>query len=129
MIASWHKRFDEDGPDALVQLREPVNRLPDFVHYLVRRLKLLYPVLGKGKITQIFVWAGLHSAPATVGRILNQPSTPKPAPQKQNTILVVRAKYPNHVWYVELMTIPTSRAFGPRGCRSPFRSPDPSPGG
>ena len=30
-IASWVKRVDEQGPSALVQLREPVNKFPDFV--------------------------------------------------------------------------------------------------
>ena len=29
-IASWMKRVDEEGPDALVQLREPVNKFPEF---------------------------------------------------------------------------------------------------
>jgi predicted RNA polymerase sigma factor len=33
-IRSWLKRVDEQGPDALVQLREPVNKFPDFVRYL-----------------------------------------------------------------------------------------------
>jgi DNA-directed RNA polymerase specialized sigma24 family protein len=32
-ICSWMKRVDEQGPDALVQLREPVNKFPDFVRY------------------------------------------------------------------------------------------------
>src|SRR5437867_7103795 len=36
-VASWMRRLDEEGPDALVQIREPVNRYPDFVGYLVRR--------------------------------------------------------------------------------------------
>ena len=30
-IASWMKRVDEKGPDALVQRREPVNKFPEFV--------------------------------------------------------------------------------------------------
>ena len=34
-IASWMKRVDEQGPDALVQLREPVNKFPDFVRFAV----------------------------------------------------------------------------------------------
>ena len=38
-IASWMKRIDEQGPDALLQLREPVNKFPDFVRYIVQRLK------------------------------------------------------------------------------------------
>ncbi len=29
-IASWMKRLDEQGADALVQIREPVNKFPDF---------------------------------------------------------------------------------------------------
>ena len=42
-IASWLKRIDEDGPDALLQLHEPVNRFPEFVRYAVQRLKTLCP--------------------------------------------------------------------------------------
>jgi hypothetical protein len=110
-IASWHKRLDEHGPDALVQLREPVNRFPDFVRYLVQRLKLLCPSLGKVKIAQVLARTGLHLAPSTVGRILNQPSTPKPAAPKQNASRVPTAKHPNHVWHVDLTTVPTSQGF------------------
>ena len=40
-IASWTQRLDDEGPDALVQVREPVNRLPALISYLVRRLKVL----------------------------------------------------------------------------------------
>jgi len=46
-IASWVKRIDEKGPDALLQLREPVNKFPDFVRYIVQRLKTLSPSMGK----------------------------------------------------------------------------------
>jgi len=35
-IISWLMRVDEKGVRALVQLREPVNRFPDFVGHLVR---------------------------------------------------------------------------------------------
>jgi len=46
-IASWMKRIDQEGPDALLQLREPVNKFPDFVRYIVQRLKTLSPSMGK----------------------------------------------------------------------------------
>ena len=49
-VASWMKRVDEGGPSALVQTSEPVNRFPGFVRYLVRRLKVLCPTLGKKRI-------------------------------------------------------------------------------
>ena len=32
-VASWSKRVSEQGPKALLPLREPVNRFPDFVRY------------------------------------------------------------------------------------------------
>ena len=35
-VASWMGRLDEDGPKALVQIREPVNKFPEFVGYMVR---------------------------------------------------------------------------------------------
>jgi len=110
-VASWHKRLDEVGPDALVQFREPVNRFPDFVRYLVQRLKLFCPSFGKVKIAQLLARAGLHLAPSTVGRILNQPSKPKPATQKQASDRVTSAKYSNHVWHIDLTTVPTCQGF------------------
>ena len=37
-IASWKKRIDEEGCNALLQLKHPVNKFPDFVRYIVKRL-------------------------------------------------------------------------------------------
>lgn len=34
-IHNWMQRLDDDGPDALVQVPEPVNRFPELVAYLV----------------------------------------------------------------------------------------------
>jgi len=62
-IASWLKRVDEQGPDALLQIREPVNKFPDFVRYAVQRLKALCPTMGKVKITQTLCGAGCTSDP------------------------------------------------------------------
>ena len=44
-ISSWMRRLDEEGTNALIQIREPVNRFPDFVRYAVQRLKALCPSL------------------------------------------------------------------------------------
>jgi hypothetical protein len=52
-VASWSKRLDESGPSALVQTPEPVNKFPDFVRYIVQRLKTLCPALGKVKLAQL----------------------------------------------------------------------------
>ena len=62
-VTSWAQRVDEQGPRALLQLRQPVNRFPDFVRYAVQRLKTLCPTMGKVKIVPR---AGLHLSPTTV---------------------------------------------------------------
>ena len=69
-VAFWMKCLDGYGPGALVQVREPINKFPDFVRYAVQRLKALCPGLGKVKIAQILCRAGLHLGATTVGRIL-----------------------------------------------------------
>ena len=40
-ISSWMHRLEESGAEALVQLREPVNRFPDFVRFAVQRSPFL----------------------------------------------------------------------------------------
>ncbi len=67
-IASWTARLDEEGPEVVVRLPEPVNRGPDFVAYLVNRLRGLCPGIGKVKLAQVLARAGLHLAPTTVRR-------------------------------------------------------------
>ena len=65
-VASWLKRIDEDEPNALVQLRQPVNRFPDFIRYIVQRLRTLCPSLGKRKIAQMLA----RREEDVVGRLL-----------------------------------------------------------
>ena len=69
-LGSWKARIDERGPNALLRISVPVNKFPDLVRYIVRRLKLLCPRLGKVKIADMLCRAGLHLAPTTVGRFL-----------------------------------------------------------
>jgi transposase InsO family protein len=109
-IASWMKRIDEQGPDALLQLHEPVNKFPDFVRYIVQRLKTLNPSMGKVKIAETLCRAGLHLGVTTVGRILKEDPQPGPEDAALST-RVVTAKQPNHVWHVDLTAVPTSMGF------------------
>lgn len=64
-IAGWNRRVEEEGPKALLRLREPVNKFPDFVVLMVQRLKLLCPLTGKVRIAQVLARAGLRLAPRT----------------------------------------------------------------
>jgi len=119
-IAAWLKRIDEDGSSALVQLSEPVNKFPDFVRYIVQRLKTLCPALGKVKIAQILARAGLHLGATTVGRMLKAtPSKPEPADAHAEQAMgdetphVVTAKRPSHVWHVDLTAVPLGGFWAP----------------
>jgi len=77
-MASWLKRIDEGGDAALVRLREPVNKFPDFVRYIVQRLKTLCPSLGKRRIARILARAGLHLGSTTVQRMVTDTKTGPP---------------------------------------------------
>jgi len=104
-------RLDEEGPVALVRLPEPVNRFPDFVAYLVKRLRVLCPTLGKVKIAQVLARAGLHLGPTTVRRMLLDTRWPEPRKTPQAVTRVVTARHPNHLWHVDLTTVPTALGF------------------
>jgi hypothetical protein len=115
-IAAWMKRIDEDGTAALVQLPVPVNRFPDFVRYAVQRVQTLCPTLGKKKLSEVLARAGLHLGTSTIGRIRKEkpiqppfpPATTNAEPAEDRT---VTAKRPNHVWHVDLTTVPTQLGF------------------
>jgi len=71
-VASWMIRLDEDGPSALVQAPEPVNRFPDFVAPIVRRLRVLCPAMGTARIAAVLSRAGLHLGQAPRHRITDR---------------------------------------------------------
>lgn len=90
-------------------LPAPVNRFPDFVRYTVQRLKILCPAMGRVKMAQTLARAGLHLGSTTVRGMLQE--KPCPEPTRQDTEMhgsgrVVTAKRPNHVWHVDLTTVP-----------------------
>jgi putative transposase len=110
-VAAWTSRLDEEGPDALVQIREPVNRFPDFVGYLVRRLKALCPTMGTRRIASVLARADLHLGATTVRRMLAP--TPTAIARNVPSVMkrVVTAKRPNHVWHLDLSTVPIGFGF------------------
>src|SRR5437867_3962312 len=110
-IASWMGRLDEEGSDALVRLPAPVNKFPEFVRYVVRRLKILCPTLGKVKTAQILARAGLHLGPTTIRRMQRDTRWPEPRKVSSTSPRIVTARKPNHLWHVDLTTVPTALGF------------------
>ncbi len=108
IVIHWNRRLDDEEPDALVQIREPVNRFPEFVGYLVRRLKALCPSVGTRPVARVLARAGLHLSATTVRRMLHPAPKPTPKALDQSGLRVVTAKRPNHVWHLDLTTVATS---------------------
>ena len=107
-VASWTTRLEDDGPAAIVRMREPVNKFPELVAYIVRRLKVLCPSMGKVKIAQVLCRVGLHISPSTVGRHLRDPLPPPPVQAPAVAQRRIKAKRPDHIWLCDLTTVPTS---------------------
>ena len=120
-IAYWMKRVGEDGESGLLKTQEPVNRFPDFVRYIVRRLKTLWHFMGKKTIAQTLARAGLHLGVTTVKRMLKEKDR-KPPESSEKAIekekgkeekkrKPVVSKYPNHVWHVDLTVVSTCAGY------------------
>ena len=107
-IASWMGRLDEKGPGALVQTPEPVNKFPAFVDYVVQRLKVLCPSMGKSRIANVLCRAGLHLSATTVGRMLKQQPLWEAVSKPAHSGRSIRAREPDHIWNVDLTTVPTT---------------------
>jgi transcriptional regulator with XRE-family HTH domain len=110
-VATWTQRLDDEGPDALVQVGEPVNRFPDLVGYLVSRLKVLCPKMGTRRIAGVLARAGLHLGATTVRRMLKPAPRPVPKSSRPSKPRTVVAKRPNHVWHLDLTVVPTIGGF------------------
>jgi len=110
-VASWIQRLADEGPDALIQVREPVNRFPNLVGYLVSRLKVLCPRMGTRRIAGVLARAGLHLGATTVRRMLKPAPKPVPKSIRPSKPRTVVAKRPNRVWHLDLSTVPTIGGF------------------
>ena len=112
-ITYWMKMLDEKEPKSLLRTVQPVNKLPDFVRYVVARLKVLCLSMGKVRIAQALTKAGLLLSESTVGRFLKKDIPPKEPDGlvAQVSKVTIRAGYPNHVWNIDLTIMLTTGGF------------------
>ncbi|MCH8840116.1 MAG: helix-turn-helix domain-containing protein, partial [Planctomycetes bacterium] len=104
-IASWMKRVDEEGPDALVQLHEPINRYPQL--RAIRSLTAQNSLCEHGRSQNRPDALPGRTSSWSDGRTVFKES-PQPKSQKKavSTGCVVTAKEPNHVWHIDLTAVP-----------------------
>jgi len=120
-VRNWLRRLDEQGEDALLQTRDPVNAFDDAVSELVHALHRAAPGKGRRMKADLLLRTGLQLADSTVKRMLERPTKSKPEPPSPapdsskvgsttSTLggrkHVVTADRPHHVWHVDITTIP-----------------------
>lgn len=129
-ISRWLAEAEGDSP--LLEIAEPINKYPDMVTRVVHDLKVRFPHFGKQRIAEMLARLGLQLAVSTVGRKLKQApppapdeASPKTAPARggegpedgadagapaeaKNTL---EAKYPGHIWSVDISVVPTFLGF------------------
>ena len=66
---------------------------------------------GKVKIAQILARAGLHLGPTTVRRLMVDLRPPEAREVCQAAPRVMTVRKPNHLWHVDLTTVPTALGF------------------
>ncbi|MCK5844551.1 MAG: hypothetical protein KAG97_07580, partial [Victivallales bacterium] len=107
---TWMKRIDDDS---LVNMPVPWNKYPSYLRHVTKQLKHLVPRIGKKKIAEYFVRSGLYLSATSVGRYLKSDSSKPPEEPDSDFAenekeLVIKSKHPNHIWTVDLTTVPTS---------------------
>ena len=109
-IAEWIKRIEDNS---LIRIPVPVNKFPEFVRYVVRRLKTLCPLMGKKQVAEFLTRAGLYLSASTVGRFTKTSAKPDPDNLRTEpyTKRVITARHPNHVWHADLTVVPTGKGF------------------
>jgi putative transposase len=110
-IGSWLLRMDEQSDRPLVGNSTPVHKFPQHVRYLVQRLKVLCPTLGKAKIAQVLARAGLHLGATTIGRVMHEAPIFPNVNEAHRPEVHITANRPNQVWHVDLTTVPTNKGF------------------
>jgi len=119
-VAGWTSKVAEEGKDALLRVEPPVNKFPDLVDRIITRACGALPLPTKRKIATFLARVGLHVSPTTIWRRLKRPEATGPAPataaeSPSDTSGVpprtVTAKYPGHVWSIDLTVVPTGGGF------------------
>ena len=113
-VSTWTQRLDEDGPGALLKTRQPVNKLPHFVHALVRQLRATFARWAKYGLHRCWHAPDSSFLPRRSSacwrprrRRPQVPPVSKSAiSEAPRTHRGIRAAYPHHVWHVDLTLVP-----------------------
>ena len=83
-LATWMRRVDEQGPEALVR-RPPANKYPELVTQMVSTLGYVAPMLGTKRVAQWLAGLGLVLSASTVRRRKQQKPAAPPTEMPSET--------------------------------------------
>ena len=104
-ILNWRQELGVDNP-RLVQAAPAMNRLPDLVADIARRLKRDWPAWGTRRIASILGRLGVKASRSTVQRILRRPGKPRPVRSAYAVRGPLVAKGPGHVALLDFTRVP-----------------------
>ncbi|MHC5059044.1 MAG: transposase [Planctomycetota bacterium] len=119
-VCRWMRELAEVGEERLLAIQPPVNKFPDFVDRIVARMVVALPQPTKRNIATRLARAGLHiSASAVYDRMKTPPGPDFDAAAAEDALVseepesprTVAAHYPDHVWNVDLTTVPIRGGF------------------
>jgi len=120
-IRNWMRALGDDDP-LVGDYEEPKpTRYPDYIRMIIQKIKAFFPTIGRDKIADMLGRASLHISSSTVGRIIKEspidPASVEPTNNDPDADLRPRgdnhdeppreviAKYPNHVFSVDLTQV------------------------
>jgi transposase InsO family protein len=104
-IVNWHRDVRQ-GITRLVQARSPLNRLPDLVEEITRRLKREWPRLGTRRIAGLLGRLGVAGSRSSVQRMLRgRRPWKKPTASAFMGAGTLVAKHPLHMVFIDFTRV------------------------
>jgi putative transposase len=92
----------------LLQITPPIRRIADDIRYVVQLMRRS-GIRGSGMVARMLVREGFRISPTSVRRICKETRIPEPKPPAPDpqTVRVVTARCPNHVWMADITIVPS----------------------
>jgi transposase InsO family protein len=119
-LRHWIHALEGGTTGPLLPAPPPVNRFPDFVREIIATLESMQPTVSSQRIADLLCRAGLHLSASTARRVrlspqrgspdgkrtLDRAHEATPATAHPAAPRTVTARYPGHLWHIDLTVMP-----------------------
>jgi putative transposase len=105
-VFNWRRRL-RTGESTRVEPKHPINRLPDLVADVARRIKREWPKWGTRRIAGVLARMGIKASRTSVQAFLRQAAPPRRPSREMPRVgpRHVVAKRPGHVWMIDFTRV------------------------